>query len=275
MVHQAQSISSSLQDSSPFTATVVAGLPTRSQRRSSYANMTDERTLTDGEQEPLLGGSGDASQHDKPLYHNLVIGTGVVAQAGAWIYVNAWFVLHRENLPDTTPARQLLNSAAVLLFIQGILILQPTVTAKQKQYGTYTHAAFNDVAVLAAVAGLVVIEYNKFDHNGVHFESPHAILGLITYILVVVQALAGITSYFTPALYGGVDNAKTLYKYHRVGGYITLLFMLATVCAATQTDFNVNVLQMQLWAVVVASLIIVIGVGARIKLFKFGWLAGK
>lgn len=170
---------------------------------------------------------------------------------------------------------QLLNSSAVLLFIQGILIVQPTATAKQKKYGTYSHAAFNDVAILAAVAGLVVIEYNKIAHHGTHFVSPHAILGLITYILVVTQALVGITSYFTPALYGGVDQAKALYKYHRVGGYVTLLFMLATVCAATQTDFNVNVLEMQLWAVVVASLIIVVGVGARIKLFKFGWLAGK
>ena len=56
------------------------------------------------EQTPLLGGPGDASQQpDKPLYHNFVIGklgrepplfdmgltfmagTGVVAQAGAWI----------------------------------------------------------------------------------------------------------------------------------------------------------------------------------------------
>jgi hypothetical protein len=26
------------------------------------------------EQEPLLGGPGDASQHEKPLYHNFVIG---------------------------------------------------------------------------------------------------------------------------------------------------------------------------------------------------------
>jgi hypothetical protein len=131
------------------------------------------------------------------------------------------------------------------------------------------------VAILTAVAGLVIIEYNKFDHNGVHFESPHAILGLTTYILVVLQAVVGITQFFTPGLYGGVDNAKALYKYHRVGGYLTLLVMLATVCAATETTFNKNVLGMQLWAVVVASVIVVLGVGARIKPSKFGWLAGK
>lgn len=65
---------------------------------------TDDHRQGMGEEEPLLGESGDASQQDgKPLYHNFIIGkllwsfvtkqhtltmnsgTGVVAQAGAWI----------------------------------------------------------------------------------------------------------------------------------------------------------------------------------------------
>ena len=38
------------------------------------------------DEEPLLGQPGDALQTGgKPLYHNLVIGTGVVAQVGVWI----------------------------------------------------------------------------------------------------------------------------------------------------------------------------------------------
>ena len=158
----------------------------------------------------------------------------------------------------------------MLLFVQGILVLQPTHTAKQKKQGTYTHAALNDVAFLAAIAGLIIIEYNKIDHGGTHFESPHAILGLVTYIMIIMQLFVGITQYFTPNLYGGVDNAKALYKYHRAWGYLTLLVMLATICAATQTTFNVQTLQMQLWAVVVACVIIVVGVAPRIRLSKFG-----
>ena len=39
-----------------------------------------------GEQEPLLGRPGDASQKEgKPLAWNLVLGTGILAQAGIWI----------------------------------------------------------------------------------------------------------------------------------------------------------------------------------------------
>ena len=172
-------------------------------------------------------------------------------------------------------AHPLLNSAALVFFIQGVLVVQPTHTAKQKKEGTYAHAALNDVALLSALAGLVVIEYNKISHNGTHFESPHAILGLITYILVLIQAVVGITQYFVPALYGGVENAKKLYKYHRVGGYVILLAMLVTVALATQTDYNKNVLEIQLWAVVVGSLILLIGIVPRIRLNKFGWLAGR
>jgi hypothetical protein len=235
----------------------------------------EDQDLPAAEQEPLLGGPGDASQKQQPLYYNFVIGTGIVAQAGVWILAAiVWGSVFSNDL-ILFSAHPLLNSAAILFFVQATLVLQPTQTAKQKKQGTYVHAALNDIALLAALAGLVVIEVNKFDHNGTHFESPHAILGLTTYILVIIQAIVGITQFFLPSLYGSVDNAKSLYKYHRMSGYVILLMMLATVCAATQTDFNKTVLGMQLWAVIVASVIMILGLGARIKLFKFGWLAGQ
>lgn len=149
-------------------------------------------------------------------------------------------------------------------------MLQPTHTKTQKINGTFWHAGLNSVASLSAIAGLVIIEYNKFDHDGEHFVSPHAILGLLTYIVVVVQALIGMTAFFTPSLYGGESNAKALYKYHRVSGYLVLGLLLATVCAATQTDFNKNVLGMQLWAVIVCSVLVLAGILPRIKKAKFG-----
>ncbi|KAF2173888.1 hypothetical protein M409DRAFT_16156 [Zasmidium cellare ATCC 36951] len=240
------------------------------------SNEEEQRVPGTSEEEPLLGGRGDASLPEgKPLYYNFILGTGVIAQAGAWIIAAiVWGAVFSNDLMLFS-AHPLLNSAAFLFFIQGILIVQPTHTRKQKKQGTYVHAALNDVALLSAIAGLVVIEYNKFDHGGIHFESPHAILGLVTYILVLLQAFVGVTQYFTPALYGGEENAKALYKYHRVWGYLTLLVMLATICAATYTTFNVNVLEIQLWAVVVASVVTLVGIVPRIRLSKLGWLAGK
>jgi hypothetical protein len=137
------------------------------------------------------------------------------------------------------------------------------------------HSSLNSLAFLAAVAGLVVIEYNKFAHNGTHFVSLHAILGLVTYILVLLQVLVGAVSFYLPGLLGGEEKAKGLYKYHRVGGYVTTVVMLVTIGAATTTDFNKNVLGIQLWAIAVAGVVLVIGLVARVRLNKFGWLAGR
>jgi cytochrome b561 len=90
------------------------------------------------------------------------------------------------------------------------------------------------------------------------------------YILLLIQALVGFTQYYTPSVYGGMDNAKKIWKWHRASGYVVLVLGLATVCAATQTDFNKKVLGMELWAVVVASVLVVLGVGSRVKLQKLG-----
>ena len=85
-----------------------------------------------------------------------------------------------------------------------------------------------------------------------------------------MQALVGITQYYFPGLYGGVENAKKVYKYHRMSGYVLLVLGFATVAAATQIDYNVNVLHIKLWAVVVAAVVTLVGVLPRIKKQKMG-----
>jgi hypothetical protein len=167
-------------------------------------------------------------------------------------------------------AHPLLNSAAILVLTQSILILQPTHTATQKRQGTIAHFTANNLALDLLIAGLVVIEYNKFSHGGVHFDSPHAILGLITYIVLAIQAFVGFTQYFVPQLYGSVSKAKSLYKWHRISGYIVLTLLLATATAATQTDYNKNVLHIKIWAVIMTALLVLIGVLPRIKKQKLG-----
>jgi Eukaryotic cytochrome b561 len=167
-------------------------------------------------------------------------------------------------------AHPLLNSSAILLFTESILILQPTHTAAQKRQGTIIHFVVNNLALDAQIAAFVIIEYNKFAHTAVHFDSVHGKLGLITYILLFMQSMVGFTQYFVPQLYGGVDNAKAIYKWHRMSGYVILSMMLATVCAATQTFTGMNTLDIKLWAVLVSSVLILIGVLPRIKKQKFG-----
>jgi hypothetical protein len=122
----------------------------------------------------------------------------------------------------------------------------------------------------ALTAGLIIIEMNKAGPGHEHFESPHARLGLTFYILVYIQALVGFTQYYVPQIYGGVDNAKAIYKYHRMAGYVIATLGLATICAASWTTYSLNVAHMQHWAVIVASVLVLAGVVPRIRLSKFG-----
>ena len=47
--------------------------------------------------------------------------------------------------------------------------------------------------------------------------------------------------------------------------------MLAVVAAATQTPYNQKILHIKLWAVVVASILVLIGIVPRIKKHKLGF----
>ncbi|CAI9629726.1 unnamed protein product [Alternaria burnsii] len=223
------------------------------------------------EEEPLLGRRGDASQpHGQPLYHNLWIGTAPIAQAGIWILAAIiWGAIFSNKLIFFS-AHPLLNSAGFLLAIQAALVLQPTHTPEQKRSGTIAHFLFHAVGASALTAGLIIIEMNKAGPGHEHFESAHARLGLTFYILVYIQAIVGFTQYYVPQLYGSVDNAKSVYKYHRMAGYIIAVLGLATICAATWTTYNLNVGGIQHWAVIVASALVLVGVVPRIRLSKFG-----
>jgi hypothetical protein len=159
----------------------------------------------------------------------------------------------------------------VLLTTQAILVLQPTHTPLQKRHGTWTHFSLNVTAVLAFTAAVIIVEINKASHPETRFTSAHGILGLITYILVILQAAVGVAQYFFPAqVFGSVENGKKIYRWHRASGYLLLLLELATVAAATQTDYNKHVLHIRLSAVLAGAVLVVAGVGARIKKRKLG-----
>ncbi len=103
----------------------------------------------------------------------------------------------------------------MLLFVQGVLVLQPTATQKDKVTGAYVHATLNTAAVAVAVAGLVVIEMNKASHPETRFQSVHGKMALLAYILIGIQWSVGVAMFFLQGSVVDVDRAKSVYKYHR------------------------------------------------------------
>ncbi|KAI1135265.1 eukaryotic cytochrome b561-domain-containing protein [Hypoxylon sp. FL0543] len=225
-----------------------------------------------GDLEPLLGRPGDASQRDDaPIIKNLIIGTGVIAEAaGVLLVASVWAAVFLNGPLILFSVHPLAQSVGLLVLIQSILVLQPTHTGAQKQVGQKVHAGLNFLAFVIFAVGVVSIEVNKFINNGVHFHSAHGFLGVISSFWLLAQYVVGFTMFGVPKLYGGEANAKKVWKYHRLSGYVLLLFLAATVISATQTDYNLNVLGIKLWATVVIFVLLIIGVFPRIKKQKLG-----
>jgi Eukaryotic cytochrome b561 len=138
--------------------------------------------------------------------------------------------------------------------------------------GTYIHAALVNLALLCFLAAFIIIEVNKSINHPVHLKSPHAIMGLITFILLLLQVFVGAAQFFFPTLaFGSVDRGKAVYKYHRMSGYLIVVLLCATVSAATWTDHNLDVMQIHHWSVITASVILLAGLFARIKKSKLAF----
>ncbi|KAA8900455.1 hypothetical protein FN846DRAFT_909282 [Sphaerosporella brunnea] len=225
-----------------------------------------EREHAPDEEEPLLGRPGDVTQRPSDLLlKNLILGTAPLAQVGGITLVAiTWggVFTHRLILFSAHP---LLNSLGLLLGIQALLILQPTHTAEQKRSGTLMHFLFWASALATFYAALVVVEVHKQRGGIGHFESPHAVLGIVIYVLLLIQAWVGVAQYFFPAVFGGVERAKRVYKYHRIAGYVLVLLLLVNVVLATKTYYAGKVLGIRTWAAVVGSLLVVAGIAPRIK----------
>jgi len=226
----------------------------------------------DEENEPLLGRPGDASQQpSQSIAQNLILGTGVVAEAGAVLLVaSVWAAVFMHGPIILFSVHPLAQSFGLLVLVQGILIVQPTVSAEQKKAGQKLHAGLNLAALISFIVGVGSIEYNKIRSNGAHFKSPHAYIGVVASIWQVLQYLVGFTMYGVPSLYGGEAKAKSIWKYHRISGYALLLMYMAAVVSATKTDYNANVLGLKLWAMVVIALLVIVGIYPRIKKQKLG-----
>jgi hypothetical protein len=199
-------------------------------------------------------------------------GTGVLAEAAALLLVaSVWGAIFMHTPLILFSYHPLAQSLGVLLLVQSILVLQPTHTIEQKQLGQKFHAALNFFAFAAFVVGFTAIEVNKFRAGpGSHFHSVHGYLGVITSIWILVQYLVGFTMFNLPILYGGEANAKKIWKYHRMSGYVLFLLIGATVISATETDYNKNVLGLKLWAFILIIVLMVAGVIPRVKKQKLG-----
>ncbi|PUU83805.1 hypothetical protein B9Z19DRAFT_1071671 [Tuber borchii] len=187
-----------------------------------------------------------------------LLGRPVDLVASVWVAV----FTHRILIPFSL--HPLLDSLDILFALEAIL----------RRKGTYVHAGFVILAALCfygALAAILVqkkragsaLSYVSSLFSGMlfsrfivsHFELSHDILGVIIYSVLLVQAFIEFAQYFVPGLYGGVDNAKAVYKYHRLSGYLLLTRFLVTVSLVCFTFYGGRALNLKLWSVALVGVV--------------------
>jgi len=161
------------------------------------------------------------------------------------------------------------QTLAVALFGVGIMTLQPTAHPKTKARGLSRHQLM--IACLGLpclVIGTGAMIYNKEVFNRPHFTSWHARLALVALGWLIVQAFIGAGSvWFGGALFGGGAEAKRVWKYHRVSGYVLFpLFMLVINLGAAWGAFVS--LPLRILVYTVAPIVAVVALWARARVSK-------
>jgi len=123
------------------------------------------------------------------------------------------------------------EALAVLALFIGALQLQPTARPKSRKRGLARHQLI--VLGLGAPAILISSGFmvrNKVDHGAPHFTSWHGKFGLISLLWICVDVLVGgSTVWFDGRAFGDQEKAQRFRKWHRLSGYLLLLFLLLTI----------------------------------------------
>jgi len=124
-----------------------------------------------------------------------------------------------------------LQTAAVALFAFGILTLQATSQPKTKEAGLNRHQLIIlGLAFPCITVGTLIMIWNKNLHEAPHFTTWHATFGILAVAWMFIQMFLGAGSvWYGGVLFGGGAKAKSIWKYHRLSGYLLFPFFLITI----------------------------------------------
>jgi len=165
------------------------------------------------------------------------------------------------------------QTLALVFFTSGILTLQPTRLPQQKKLGLRWHQIIQlGLGFPVILFGSISMFITKVQHHAPHFTSWHGLFGLVGLIWLVLHILVGVaTVWFPVEAFGSIDNGKALWKWHRLSGYLLLVWFLVTVNLAggyatwvvEQTSYA-----QRFWIYGILPITTLVGIGLRIRIWK-------
>ncbi|PWN49574.1 hypothetical protein IE53DRAFT_388180 [Violaceomyces palustris] len=152
----------------------------------------------------------------------------------------------------------LMQSLALVLLVQSILVLQPTSTPSAKKSALNVHQILNlGLSLPIFTAGATIMWYLHDQPGTKHFISWHGTVGTVVVVWSWFQVLVGAASvWFDGKLLGGGAKAKAVWKWHRLSGYVLLpLFFLTAILGITETIWAKGNSSLLLRGAVAASLV--------------------
>jgi len=186
--------------------------------------------------------------------------------------LSTWFLVLSEGMTWFS-FHPLLQSLSIVFFTYGILTLQPTSQPTAKEAGLERHQfAILGLGVPCIFLGATAIAYNKSIHEKEHLTTWHGTFGYLALFWLIFQAvLGGGSVWYQGAAFGGGARAKSVWKYHRLSGYLLFPLLLLTAhlgggwsdWANSQAGPSIRFL-----AFTLAPMLIIVSVISRIRLSK-------
>lgn len=197
----------------------------------------------------------------------------IVVQLGLFLLTaSVFYGVFTNPINPRFIAHPVANSLAFIALAQSLLLTQPTPrSAQHKTWGAQLHGVLNSASVVLYLVAYISIYYNKYYNGAPHATTWHGYIGTITYNLLAVMLVAGSAIFWFPEeMFGSLARGRAMYKWHRLGGYIIVTLTLITTALALESTYNVNVLHISRTFVFTGICLVVVGLGAGIKLRKFG-----
>ncbi|KAG2223536.1 hypothetical protein INT45_000856 [Circinella minor] len=171
---------------------------------------------------------------------------------------------------------RILHPIFMMLFVvsitEGVYLLQTTSTPKEKKKGLKLHAFIQSFAYVFLLVGFIIMVH-AFSTRSSHFNSQHSKFGLAVFIYIFFQGLFGITmAYFPNFVFGSIDKGKSLWKFHRITGYLFLILVWVTAELGIRTPLMITFMPTpnMIAGHWVALVLVVIGITGRVRLYKWG-----
>nr|XP_022296974.1 cytochrome b561 domain-containing protein 2-like isoform X2 [Crassostrea virginica] len=137
-----------------------------------------------------------------------------------------------------------------LLMFEAITVFSPSsslIVSWQRSTKANIHGFMIAASMCAAIAGFIVIYYNKELNNKEHFTTWHGTMGLITFVWACVQCTGGVLLKYNWLISSWKIRLADMKLYHATAGLCAFTFVSVTIVLALFSDWFNSVAMGTTW----------------------------